>query len=162
MRKAAGWVVCCALLLPPALAPSQTSAPPEFPVPRSSMPESGVDGLPASDPRRHELFLDLALLRHREAEELERLERRAHADAVACWRDAQRVGQAGLSSPAPPLATPRADTQRSEAVRLAQRALDERPESPVAPLALLVAGIDAERIGRRKEAARMLRMLPPP
>ena len=133
------------------------SAPaPELPARSAVMPEAGVDTLPSGDPRRPELLLDLALLRHREADALEREERRAHAEAVASWREAQRAGDGGVPSAPPPLATPRADAQRAEAVRLAQRALDEAPEFAAAPQALLVAGIDSERIGRRKEAARML------
>ena len=157
IRGAVWAAALLALVVRPARSEDAVSPPaPELPAPRATMPEPGVDALPPGDARRPELLLELALLRHREADALEQEERRVHAEAVALWRESLRGGGASLSSPFPPLATPHADAQRAEAVRLAQRALDENIDLAGAPQALLVAGVDAERIGRRKEAARAL------
>jgi tetratricopeptide (TPR) repeat protein len=111
---------------------------PELRVPPGEDAESRIDLLAAGDPRRPERLLDLSLRRHAEAERAEAEERRARAERAR------------------PLATPRADAARAEAVRLAERALDEAPAFPGAPEALLVAGLDAHRIGRQREAARWL------
>lgn len=160
MRAGIGKAVCLAALIAlaegSARADGVASPPaPELPLPRGAIPEAGVDALAAGDPRRPQLLLDLALVRHHEAEALEREELRARAEALERWRASSRAA-AGSSSPPPPVATPRADAQRAEAIRLAQRALDERLGSAGASQALLVVGVDAERIGRRKDAAKAL------
>jgi tetratricopeptide (TPR) repeat protein len=146
---------------------------PELPVPGAELAEARVDAIPPGDRRRPELLLDLALRRHAEAEALEGEERRAHREALVRWREAAAARDAAAREPPPALATPRADARRSEAVRLAERALEEasalhvalhgeegRPDSGSSfrgeAEALLVAGIDAERIGRAKDALRML------
>jgi tetratricopeptide (TPR) repeat protein len=139
-----------------AAAAASTDAPapaPDLPAPAGVLPESAIDELQPDDPRRPELLVDLALARHAEAEALEAEERRAHLEALARWR----AGAAG--TPAPVSATPRGDARRAEAVRLAERALEETQglsAFPRTPAALLVAGIDADRIGRPRDALRWL------
>jgi tetratricopeptide (TPR) repeat protein len=132
-------------------APEPRLPAPALPVPGADVPEARIDELPRGDVRRAELLLDLALRRHADAEAAEREELRLHAEAVARWRDAP------VAAPAPPpLATPRADERRAEAVRLAERALEEGPPFRGAAEALFVAGLDAGRIGRGKDALRFL------
>lgn len=150
-----GWSAALAALL---VATAAAGAEPRSleagaPAPAAPVPEDAVDALAADDARRPELLLDLALARHAEAEATEAEERRAHLAVLARWR---AEGAAGAR---PALATPRADARRGEAVRLAQRALEEGEAQPAfarAPEALLVAAVDAGRIGRGREALRWL------
>ncbi|GEJ58250.1 tetratricopeptide repeat protein [Anaeromyxobacter diazotrophicus] len=150
-----GWcLVGAAALLLAGAARAEPSEPPapELPSPAGVLPEAAVDALPPEDPRRPDLLLDLALARHAEAEATEAEERRARDEDLARWR-------AGPPQrPAPANATPRGDVRRAEAVRLAERALEAGQELPFAraPEALLVAGGDADRIGRGRDALRWL------
>jgi tetratricopeptide (TPR) repeat protein len=112
-------------------------APPEPPLAsRGDASEASADALPAADASRPSILLDLALRRHAEA---------AHAGAEERERSA---------------ATPRADARRAEAVRLAEKALEAAADGDGAfaraPEALLVAGLDAARIGRARDALRHL------
>jgi tetratricopeptide (TPR) repeat protein len=144
--------VATVLALAASLATAQGARPPEPPLRPASaalLREVEVEALPEGDPRRPGLFLDLALSRHEEAAALEEEERRAHAEPLARWR---ATGEGAR----PALATPRADACRAEAVRLAGRALDEGEGFARAPEALLVGGLDAERIGRSRDALRLL------
>ncbi|HYS83327.1 MAG TPA: tetratricopeptide repeat protein, partial [Anaeromyxobacteraceae bacterium] len=146
------WGVATVLALAAALAVGQDAPRPPAPaLEAASRPprEAEVEALPEGDPRRPGQFLDLALTRHEEAEELEAQERQAHDEALARWRAAR-------DGPRPAFATPRADARRAEAVRLAGRALDEGAGFERAPEALLVAGLDAERIGRSRDALHLL------
>jgi hypothetical protein len=143
------WTLAAAAVAPGAAA-SDRAPPPGFPAPGPEVAEGRIDELPAGDVRRAELLLDLALRRHAEAEALADEERSAHASALARWRAAPSGG-------APPRATPRADGRRAEAARLAQRALEEGgPGFGGAPEALLVIGLDLDRVGRSREALRAL------
>jgi hypothetical protein len=161
MRGAALRLFACILAL--ALAPglrgrslAQPAPPPlALPIPGPDVPEARVDALAQGDVRRPELLLDLALSRHAEAERVELEERRAHAEAEARWSEAARA-EGPQPEPPPALATPRADALRAEAVRLAERALAEAAPFRGGPEALLVAGVDAGRIGRGRDALRFL------
>jgi tetratricopeptide (TPR) repeat protein len=144
--------VATVLALAAALAVGQDAPRPPAPsLEPASVPlrEAEVEALPEGDPRRPGQFLDLALTRHEEAEALEAEERQAHDEALARWRAAE-------DGPRPAFATPRADARRAEVVRLAGRALDEGAGFARAPEALLVAGLDAERIGRSRDALHLL------
>jgi len=151
-----GWIgAVLAALLAAAGAAAEDPAPPppELPAPAGALPESVLDELLPDDPRRPEILVDLALTRHAEAEAMEAEEQRAHGDALARWRAAE------ARTPPPVMATPRGDARRAEAVRLAVRALDEAKgvaSFPRAPAALLVAGLDADRIGLARDALRWL------
>jgi len=149
----ARWGIATVLVLMAELAAGQDArqlAPaPSLPTASSPLREAEVEALPEGDPSRPGLFLDLALSRHAEAQALEAEEQRAYAEALARWR-------ASRDGPRPALATPRADARRAEAVRLAGRALDEGEGFARAPEALLVAGLDADRIGRSRDAMRLL------
>lgn len=159
MRWSAGWRawLSAAALALCAVARGEPPGPPppELAAPAAPLPEPDVDALPADDPRRPDLLLDLALARHAEAEALEAEERSAHAEALARWR----AGDGRAPAPAPAVATPRADARRAEAARLAERALEEAQALPAfarAPEALLVAGADAGSVGRARDALRWL------
>ncbi len=146
------WGIASGLALMASLAAGQDARPPppapSLPIASAPLREAEVEALPEGDPSRPGLFLDLALSRHAEAQALEAEEQRAHAEALARWRAAR-------GGPRPALATPRADARRAEAVRLAGRALDEGEGFARAPEALLVAGLDADRIGRSRDALRL-------
>jgi len=158
-------LVIAAALAPDVFADEWARPPaPDLPVPGVELGEARIDAIPPGDPRRPELLLDLALRRHAEADVLEAEEQRQHGAALARWGDEARAGGAASGGP-PALATPRADARRSEAVRLAERALEEgsslapaagRRTFRGAPEALLVAALDADRVGRGKDALRML------
>lgn len=154
MRRGVRGAVAVVASLLAAAAAGEPGRPPEpaLPAPQAVVAERDAEALERGDARRAELLLDLALVRHAEAQALEAEERRAQGEA------ASRPG-ADPAGAAPALTTPRADARRAEAVRLAERALEEAEDSPAfarAPEALLVAGLDADRIGRGREALRWL------
>ncbi|MFL5271584.1 MAG: tetratricopeptide repeat protein, partial [Anaeromyxobacteraceae bacterium] len=128
------------LALSLALAPRPEAPPEPALAARGDASEASADALPAADASRPSLLLDLAL--------------RRHAEAARAGAEERSVRGAA--------ATPRADAKRAEAVRLAEKALEAAaaadPDDAFAraPEALLVAGLDAGRIGRARDALRHL------
>jgi hypothetical protein len=136
-----------------ALAPPE----PELRVPASAS-EKDLDALPPGDPRRVRLLVDLALRRHAESLQAEQMEERDRADAAAIDAvdgDMPFIGE-DLDPGAAVRATPHADALRAEAVSFALRAEDEGPGSAEVVDALIVGGLDADRIGRGADAVRLL------
>ena len=161
MSAAIRWALPLALALTQPLVRADDAAPPapELRVPAPDVREADADALAPEDPRRAALLADLAVRRHAEADALERDEQAAHQQAMARWREAPGDPGGAARLPPPALATPRADALRAQVVRLAERVMEEAPGAPELADALMVAGLDAERIGRSRDALRMLGLL---
>ena len=123
------------------------------------VPEAELDALAAGDPRRADLLVKLAVRRHADAVEMARAEAQAHELALREWRAENEAVVPPVRRPPPARATPRADALRAQSVTFTQRALAESPEAAGLPPALLVGGIDADRIGRPRDALKMLAFL---
>ncbi len=133
---------------------------PDVRVPASAS-EKEADAFPPGDARRIRLLVDLALRRHAESLQVEQVEGRASADAAALAdadRDVPPISD-DLEPGAAVRATPHADALRAESVAFALRAEEEGSGSPEIDDALIVGGLDADRIGRGADAVRLLGIL---
>ena len=152
-RRAVAVAVLCAL---PLVVRGADAAPPE-PELRAplNVTEAELDGLPPGDPRRGPVLVQLAVRRHADAGDALGHEQLGHELALTQGR-AIGSSEAAAPVPVPSRSTPRTDALRAEVVALAERAMEEAPGAPDLPDALIVGGIDADRLGRAREALRLL------
>ncbi len=147
-------VVCAAPLV------ARAGAAPAYPEPELhaalAISEAELDPLPPGDPRRGAVLVALAVRRHAEASEALGQEQVGHELALTQWRPPGAAEEPAPAGRSPSPSTPRTDALRAQAVSYAQRALDEAPSTPELPDALIAGGLDAERLGRTREALRLL------
>jgi hypothetical protein len=152
-------IACAVPSLVRAAEPTVVAAPePEVHVPLAAS-DAELESLAPGDPRRGAVLVRLALRRHADAAEAQLRERESRERGLAERRAGPEAGPSAGGPERSSRSSPRADALRAQAVGYALRVLEEAPDAPDLPDALIVAAIDAERIGRSREALRMLGVL---